>query len=67
MRNRFPGTCYRCGKPVAAGAGHFEKITERNRRPGETGTWRTQHASCAIEHRGTDVHHDETKEGPHGR
>lgn len=46
MRNKFPGTCYRCGERVEIGAGHFE------RRPGG---WRTQHASCAIQHRGTDL------------
>lgn len=39
MRNRFPGTCYRCGKTVEAGAGHFER---------HNGGWRTQHADCAI-------------------
>jgi hypothetical protein len=44
MRNRFPGTCYRCGEHVEAGAGHFERF--RN-------GWRTQHATCAIECRGT--------------
>jgi len=43
MRNRFPGTCYRCGKHCAAGDGYFEK------RP--YGGWRVQHATCAIEHR----------------
>ena len=43
MRNRFPGTCYRCGKIVEAGAGHFVRFQ---------GSWRTQHADCAIEHRG---------------
>lgn len=42
MRNRFAGTCYRCGKSVAPGDGHFER---------HQGGWRTQHASCAIEHR----------------
>lgn len=26
MRNKYPGTCYRCGKRVEAGQGHFEKI-----------------------------------------
>lgn len=44
MRNRFPGTCYRCNQPVAAGEGHFERFGR---------TWRVQHATCAIEHRGT--------------
>ena len=48
MRNRFPGTCYRCGKTVEAGAGHFEKIVG-------TRNWRVQHAGCAIKYRGTDV------------
>lgn len=43
MRNRFPGTCYRCAQPVAAGAGHFER---------HAGRWRTQHAECAIWWRG---------------
>jgi hypothetical protein len=42
MRNRFPGTCYRCGQHVAAGAGHFER---------HNGGWRTQHADCAIKAR----------------
>ena len=44
MRNKFTGTCYRCGGRVEIGEGHFERF--RN-------GWRTQHASCAIEHRGT--------------
>ena len=44
MRNQFPGTCYRCQEHVAAGEGHFERF--RN-------GWRVQHATCAIEMRGT--------------
>lgn len=44
MRNRHPGDCYRCGLWVQAGEGHFERFR---------GGWRTQHAACAIEHRGT--------------
>lgn len=44
MRNKYPGTCYRCGKRVEAGDGHFERFG---------GGWRTQHATCAIEFRGT--------------
>ena len=44
MRNRHPGPCYRCGEIVEAGEGHFERFR---------GGWRTQHASCAIKHRGT--------------
>ena len=44
MRNRYPGTCYRCGEHVPAGDGHFERFRS---------AWRVQHATCAIEHRGT--------------
>jgi hypothetical protein len=44
MRNRYRGTCYRCGESVAPGEGHFER---------HQGGWRTQHASCAIIHRNT--------------
>jgi hypothetical protein len=58
MRNKFPGQCYRCGKQVAAGAGHFERpstktleklglVAVRNR-------WLIQHADCAIKYRGTN-------------
>lgn len=42
MRNRYPGTCYRCGERVEKGAGHFER---------HKGGWRVQHAECAIKHR----------------
>jgi len=42
MRNKYAGPCYRCGDTVKAGDGHFER---------HQGGWRTQHASCAIEHR----------------
>jgi hypothetical protein len=44
MRNKYPGICYRCGKPVAKGEGHFER---------HAGGWRTQHAQCCIEARAT--------------
>jgi hypothetical protein len=42
MRNKYPGTCYRCDRRVDAGEGHFER---------HGGGWRTQHAHCAIQHR----------------
>lgn len=42
MRNKYPGICYRCGKFVETGAGHFERYQ---------GHWRTQHANCTIEAR----------------
>lgn len=44
MRNKFGGNCYRCGTLVEPGAGHFERFR---------GSFRVQHASCAIEFRGT--------------
>ena len=46
MRNRYKGTCYRCGLEVAAGDGHFERYK---------GKWLTQHATCAILYRGTEI------------
>lgn len=42
MRNKFPGVCYRCGKVVEKGAGHFERYNH---------AWRLQHADCAIKAR----------------
>jgi hypothetical protein len=39
MRNKFPGTCYQCGKTVEAGEGHFER---------HKGGWRVQHVSCCL-------------------
>jgi len=45
MRNKYPGTCYRCGQTVGKGQGHFEKVK------GTYNSWRVQHASCAIKHR----------------
>lgn len=44
MRNKFGGNCYRCNTWVAPGDGHFERFR---------GAFRVQHASCAIEFRGT--------------
>lgn len=52
MRNKFPGTCYRCGEHCKAGEGHFERI------PGKG--WRVQHAICAIKYRGTQVGNEAT-------
>ena len=43
MRNKYPGTCYRCGNTVQPGQGHFEKVA---------GGWKTQHAECARRWRG---------------
>lgn len=49
MRNQFPGTCYRCGLPVPAGAGYFEVVRFKDRKPGDP-KWRTQH--CYRTHNG---------------
>jgi hypothetical protein len=46
VRNRYPGTCYRCGKPVEKGAGHFERVP--NSHPV---LWRTLHVECVFDQR----------------
>lgn len=48
MPNHYSGTCYRCGREVLGGEGHFERI--RDERRGEQGgrRWRVQHAACAL-------------------
>jgi len=56
MRNKFAGTCYRCGETVKAGEGHFER---------HAGRWRTQHATCAINARQAK-RADQTNEVTHG-
>lgn len=66
MRNQYPGTCYRCGKNVPAGEGHFERVppsllTMAERARGAK--FRVQHAECAIMHRGTDHHYLMQKQG----
>jgi len=48
MRNKYRGTCYRCGEVVEPGEGHFEKDESKRK-------WLTQHAECAIAFRGTQV------------
>lgn len=50
MRNKYSGICYRCGKIVEIGEGHFERIIGKG--------WRVQHAQCAIKYRGTDYSYD---------
>ena len=43
MRNKYPGSCYRCGERVEVGEGHFELLGRK---------FRVQHATCAIKFRG---------------
>jgi hypothetical protein len=45
MRNKFPGTCYECKEPVAAGAGHPEKAKN------SPGRWYVKCAGCAIKNK----------------
>lgn len=61
MRNKFPAMCYRCGKNVPEGEGHFERI--RNAEPGQA-KWRTQHAGCAVLYRGTKKHFKDNPDVP---
>ena len=59
MINKYPGTCYRCGEPVAAGQGRltFENLPYL-RWPGTRGPMTLlEHPSCAIKFRGTDTHY----------
>lgn len=42
MRNKYPGICYRCGREVKAGDGHFQKHGQKIL---------VQHAYCAIQYR----------------
>ncbi len=46
MRNKHPGVCYRCGKRVEVGEGHFQR---------SKGKWIIQHAQCAIDARKLDI------------
>lgn len=52
MRNQYAGICYRCGWPVAAGAGYFEKVRREDRKPGDS-AWRVQH--CYRTHNGGET------------
>lgn len=48
MRNKYQGTCFRCGGVVEPGKGHFQKVSAG---------WLVQHAECAIKWRGTKHHY----------
>lgn len=39
MINKFTATCFRCNKPVQAGAGQTNKVN---------GQWKTEHNSCPV-------------------
>ena len=52
MRNRYPGTCYKCGEYVPVGYGFFEKVHDHSQR----GKWRVQCVKCCD---GRDVNPDD--------
>jgi hypothetical protein len=59
VRNRFAGTCYRCGGHVAKGRGELERVTPEQYRmwPLTAKTrWLLVHGSCQIRFMNTDVH-----------
>jgi uncharacterized UPF0146 family protein len=53
MRNRYAAICYRCGKMVEVGQGHFQK-SQKNIKVRFASKWLTQHAECARKYFGTD-------------
>ena len=56
MRNRFAGTCYRCGKTVEPGAGFFEKVNSKRLAAlglHTTTKFITQHKECSVKWYGT--------------
>lgn len=61
VRNRYPGTCDRCGDEVKAGQGHFEYQNYPGNRWPQMARLRSvplvQHASCAITYKGTNTHY----------
>lgn len=52
MRNKFKGVCYRCGKEVLPGEGHFQRSSKGKWK------WVVQHAACAIKYRGRLLCHE---------
>ena len=43
MRNRYEGTCYKCGCHVPPGYGFFEKVHDHS----QGGKWRVKCVKCA--------------------
>lgn len=43
MRNRYPGTCYKCGRHVPIGYGFFERVNYSKHGK----KWRVQCVKCA--------------------
>lgn len=52
MRNKYSGTCYRCGENVPPNKGHFQRRGD-NINVRIVGKWLVQHADCAIKYRDT--------------
>lgn len=60
-RNKYTGTCYRCGQNCEPGDGYFEKVGQPQREkwprmPAST-RWQVQHEACARRYEGTAVHY----------
>ena len=56
MRNKFGGSCYKCGLPVTPGIGHFER---------HAGRWRVRHGLHSGQGRVTcDEARDENAKNP---
>lgn len=52
-RNKYPGICYRCGKNVEVGQGHFQR-SQQNIKVKFATKWLLQHSECVFKHKGTD-------------
>lgn len=61
MRNRYPGTCYRCGGNVPAGGGEIEYVSHMGVHWPQLAGYRNvmllQHDACAIKYKGTYTHY----------
>lgn len=47
MRNKYEGICYKCGKTVEVGRGHFERIKYGTAKWKAGQRWRVQHVEHA--------------------
>lgn len=52
MRNKYPGTCYRCGRRVGVNEGYFQ-LGRKNINVKIMGTFLVQHVECSIKYSGT--------------
>ena len=61
MRNRYPGTCYRCGERVEAGGGTVDYVSHVGatwpQLAGYKNIMLIEHDACAITYKGTNTHY----------